>query len=122
EGGLADTPVRADQPQVEEQCLVDGDLARLLVDEVKALAGPVEDRAEIRSDRRDEALRLADRGRQVTLAADVPLTRECVRRNDLDAERPEHERQDVGRGREAVVDDYPEAARTHRLGVNRARG
>src|SRR2546430_12343538 len=37
------------------------------------------------------------------------------------SERPEHERQDVGRGREAVVDDYPEAARTHRLDVNRAQ-
>ena len=45
-------PVRADQPQVEEQRLLDRDLARLLVDEVEPLARAVEDGAEVGADRR----------------------------------------------------------------------
>ena len=40
-----------------------------------------------------------------------------MRADRLDAERPEHERQHVRRGRVAVVDDYPEVALADRVGV-----
>ena len=53
--------VRADQAQVEQQRLVDGNLLRLLVDEVDALGGAVEDDAHLRADGAHEVLRLADR-------------------------------------------------------------
>ena len=116
EGELAAVAVRAaaDQAQIEQERLLDGHLARLLVDQVEPLARAVEDGAEVGAHRGHEPLRLADRRREA-VAVGVAVARERVRGDDLDAERAEDERQDVGRGREAVVDDDAEAARADLL-------
>ena len=116
EGELALPAVGADQPQEEQQRLLDRDLARLLVDQEEPLAGPVEDDAEVGADRRDEPLRLADRlpqpGRR--LAA---VRGEAVRADRLHPERPEQQRQHVRGGGVAVVDHEPVAAGADRLHV-----
>ena len=57
---LADPSVAPDQAEVQQQGLFDGDLPRLVVDQVEALGGPVEDDAQVGSDGSDEAFRLAD--------------------------------------------------------------
>ncbi len=113
---LAAVAVRADQPEVEQERELDRHLARLLVDQVEPLARAVEDGAEVGADRGDEPLRLADRRRE-PVRARLAVARERVRRDDLDAERAEHERQHVRRRREAVVDDDAEAALADRLDV-----
>ena len=98
-----------------------GTSLRLLVDQVEPLGGAVEDDAEVGADRADEPLRLRRSPRAAPCVARRVVARERVRRDRLDAERPEHERQDERRGRVAVVDDDPEAARADRLDVERAR-
>ena len=90
-----------------------------LVDQVQALCGSVEDDAEVRADRVDELLRLADEAAQVRSRPDVPARRERVRRDHLDAERAEHEREHERCRRVAVVDDDPEVALADRVLVER---
>ena len=51
----------ADQAEEEQQRLVGGDLAALLVDEEEPVACPVEDGAEVGADRADQPLGLPDR-------------------------------------------------------------
>ena len=60
EGEAARLSVGCQQVQEEQELLLDGNLARLVVDEVDALAGRVEDDAEVGSDRRHEPLRLPE--------------------------------------------------------------
>jgi hypothetical protein len=111
--------VGADQPQVEQERKLDRHLVRLLVDEVEALAGAVEDGAEVGTDRRHEALGLADR-RCEPVGARVAVARERVHGDHFDPERAEHEREHVRRRREAVVDDDPEMAFADRADSQRA--
>ena len=118
ERGLALPPALREQPDVQQQRLVDGNLVALLVDEVQPLAGLVEDRAEIRSDRGHESLRVADRLRQ-RLAVGELVREEAVRRDRLDAERADHERQNERRRGVAVVDDDPEPTLADRRDVER---
>ena len=120
---LSVPPVRAEEAEEQQQRLLDGHLARLLVDEVQPFGGTVEDRAEIRPDHGHEPLRLADRGRESGRSVRVlgPLPGECVGGDDLDSERAEHERQHVRRAGEAVIDDDPELPGTHRFGVDRRK-
>ena len=61
EGELAAPAVASDQPQEEEQALLDRDLTAALIDEVQALRRPVEDDAEVGADCGDELLHLPDR-------------------------------------------------------------
>ena len=112
------TPALREQPYVQQQRLVDGNLVALLVDEVEAFAGLVEDGAEIRPDRRDEPLRVPDRLRQ-RLAVGELVGEEPVRRDRLDAERADDEREDERGRRVAVVDDDPEPALADRGNVDR---
>ena len=104
---LPSTPRSREQPQEEQERLLDRDLAALLVDEIEALARLVEDGAEVGADRRHEPLRLADRLRQRLALAQL-LGEEAVRRDRLDPERAEHEREHERGRRVAVVDDDPE--------------
>ena len=94
---------------------------RLLVDEVEPLAGAVEHDAEVGADGGDEALGLPHQRGEVAVGVHVAVARERVRRHHLDAQRPEHEREQVRGGGEAVVDDDPEAARPDRLHVERGQ-
>ena len=113
--------VRAEQAEEEQQRLLDRHLVRLLVDEIEPLGRAVEDGAEVGADHRHEPLRLADRGREPGRRVGVvgPLAGERVGGDDLDAERAEHERQDVRGAGEAVVDDDAEAAVAHGVDVDR---
>ena len=67
---LAAPAVRADQPQEEQQRLLDRDLAAPLVDEVEPLGRAVEDDAEVGTDGRHELLHLPDRLAQQCRARD----------------------------------------------------
>src|SRR5437764_434497 len=89
---LAATAVRADQAQEEEQRLLDGDLAALLVDQEEALAGAVEDGAEISCHGGDEPFRLADRLGQGRGARGGGVRDECVGADRLDAKWSQHQR------------------------------
>ena len=55
--------VRAEEAQEEQQRLLDRDLVALLVDEVEPFCRAVEGSAEVRPDRGDQLLRLADQAR-----------------------------------------------------------
>ena len=68
--------VRAEQAEEEQQLLLDRNFARLVVDEVDALAALVEDDAEVGADRRDQPLRLAERLRQAR--GDGDASRRCT--------------------------------------------
>ena len=116
---LAAPAVRSDQAQEEQQRLLDRDLVAALVDQVEALGGTVEDGAEIRADRRDELLRLPDQAAQLAARLLRLVRREGVRRDRLDAERPQDERQHERGRRVAVVDDDAELPRADRLDVER---
>ena len=86
--------VRGDQAEVEQQCLLDGDLVAALVDQVEPLAGAVEHGAEVGADGAHEPLGLSDRLAEERLASLLPLGggRELVRGDRLDRERGQHER------------------------------
>ena len=86
---------------------------------IRSAAGS-SDGPEIGADGRDEPLGLAERlGERDRLAGVAPLADVRVRRDRLDVERAEHQREDEGRRREGVVDDDAEAALADRLDVER---
>ena len=80
----------------------------LLVDEVEPLAGLVEDGAEVGADRGDEPLQCARSPARSDSRSASSLGEEAVRRDRLDAERADDERQHERGRRVAVVDDDPE--------------
>ena len=113
--------VRAEQAEEEQQLLLDRHFARLVVDEVDALAALVEDDAEVGADRCDQPLRLAERLRQARGDGNRGLAAVRVRSNGLHAERSEHHRQDERGGGLRVVDDDAERARVDGVGVERGQ-
>ena len=115
---LPNPAVRAEELEEEQQRAVERDLLRLLVDEMQALGPTVEDDAEVGTERSHEPLRLLDELREVRPTL-VALGDERVRRDRLDPERPEDERQHERRCGVAVVDDDPEVPRADRLHVER---
>ena len=118
EGGLAVAAALGEQAHVQQQRLVDRNLAALFVDEVEPLAGLVEDGAEVGADRGDEALGVPHRLRE-RLAVRRLLGEEAVRRDRLDTHRADDERQHERRGGVAVVDDDPEVALANGVDVDR---
>src|SRR6266700_2501796 len=121
EGELAAPAVGAEQPDQEQQRLLDGDLPASLVDQEEPLGGPVEDGAEIRTDRGNEPLRLTDGFPQRRRAGGGRVGNKGVRGDRLGTEGSEHERQHVGGGRVTVVDDDPETALPNRGTVERGQ-
>src|SRR5207237_777564 len=118
EGDVAATPIRADQPQKQQQALLDRDFTAALIDEVQPLRSAVEHDAEVGTDGRNELLDLADRLAQQRRAGIAAVGRESVRRHRFDAEWPQQQRQHKRRSREAVVDYEPKAARADRVDVD----
>ena len=111
--------VRADQPKVEEQRLLDRDLVSALVDQIEPLGGPVEDHAEVRADRGDELLGLADQAAQARGGAVRARRAERVGCDRLDVQRTEDDREHERGRRVAVVDDDPVRPAADRLLVER---
>src|SRR5919197_390710 len=94
--------VRADQAQEEEERLLHRDLLAALVDEVQPLGRAVEDDAEVGADGAHEPARLRDRLLEpLARAWLLPLGGEGMRRDGLDAERAQHEREHERRSRVA---------------------
>src|SRR5919108_2744858 len=117
EGKLAAPAVAPDQPEVQQERLLDRDFARRVVNEIHPLGRPVENDAEVSADRADKALRLADEAPQRRRLAGSNVRRERMRGDGLDTERPQEQRQDERGRRVAVVDDDPEAPAADRFHV-----
>ena len=99
---------RADQAQEEQQRLLDGDLAALLVDEEEPLARAVEDGAEVGADRADEPLRLPDRLAQRDRRRAARSVNPCAETASTPSG-PSTSGSTNDGGRVAVVDDDAEA-------------
>ena len=68
----------AEQPQEEQQCLLDRHLLAALVDEDEPLGRAVEDRAEVGADRRDDPLRVSDACARLRVASRWSVKNPCV--------------------------------------------
>jgi hypothetical protein len=108
-GELAPLTVRADQAKEEQQRLLDGNLAAALVDEVEPLRRAVETTPKSPRPPGTSCFTCPIASRSSAVPGSLRSVVKPVRRDRLDAERAQHLRQHVRRGREAVVDDEAEA-------------